>query len=225
VALAAVVPWLAGTAFSLNPFGDEAPVLPVTLTATDGRRYVQGVALPGLLLGLPLSVVVVAATGLLSPYSAVEVGLLTGTAAFSTLVAAAVGPAIGVYWPRYEGFSVAQSDEVLPPSAAAMVISVAVVAVPAAALASLFVAPAVTRAGVATLFGLLPGGLLAVLSEVVPPLSVLADWWFAVAAAVFDADPATVRAVGAPLLVAGGIAAALASYHAAVRRFERYVPP
>ncbi len=58
------LPILVGAVFGLNPLGDEGAALPATLTSSvSGVQYIRGVMLPGLLYGLPLTIITTALAG------------------------------------------------------------------------------------------------------------------------------------------------------------------
>ncbi|MFO7833029.1 MAG: hypothetical protein R6V31_02965 [Halohasta sp.] len=117
LALAACGPWVTGALFTLNVVGNEGSVLPSTLLAPyPGRALVGGHIAASTLIGLPLTGLAVAATGLASPLSGGAVATLT---VGSLLVAATAGPiatGIGALLPRYEAVSVSRSSEAVIPS-------------------------------------------------------------------------------------------------------------
>ncbi len=117
LALSACGPWITGALFTLNVVGNEGSVLPSTLLAPNpGRALVGGHIAASALVGLPLTGVAVAATGLVSPLSGAAVATLT---IGSLLVAATAGPiatGIGALLPRYEAVSVSRSSEAVIPS-------------------------------------------------------------------------------------------------------------
>lgn len=121
VACALFIPWLAGAAFGLNPLGDKGAVLPAILTASvSGREFIRGMMLPGLLYGLPLTVVTTLITSVFSPYTVAEQLGLVVLGAVLLVVAVALAPAIGMRFPRFSALTVGQSREVVPPSLTAI---------------------------------------------------------------------------------------------------------
>lgn len=117
VVCAVFVPWLTGAALGLNPLGDEGVVLPATLTASvSGREFVRGMMLPGLLYGLPVTVVATLVPSVFSPYTLAEqIGLII-LGAILIIVAVVLAPAVGMRLPRFSGLTIGQSREVVPPS-------------------------------------------------------------------------------------------------------------
>jgi ABC-2 type transport system permease protein len=121
VVCALFVPWLAGAAFGLNPLGDKGTVLPSTLTASvSGRQFVWGIMLPGLLYGLPLTVVSTLVTSVFSPYTIAEQIGLVILGAVLLVVTVALVPAIGMRFPRFSALTVGQSREIVSPSLTAV---------------------------------------------------------------------------------------------------------
>jgi len=120
-----------GSAFSLNPLGGEAGVLPAVLTSrVDGRAFVTGIALSGLVPGLPVTVGLTAGLAVLASLDAVVTLQLVGTAVALTLAAPGVAAATGVVFPKFERSDVGWSQEAVVPSqwafyALAIVLSVA----------------------------------------------------------------------------------------------------
>ncbi|PSP96576.1 hypothetical protein BRC94_12335 [Halobacteriales archaeon QS_5_70_17] len=147
--------WTTGAAFSLNPIGDEGPVLPATLTApVGGRGFVGGRCLAGAALGVP-------ATALLAVGAAVASGLdPVGTAAVAAgavaLPAAATGVAAGAgtLFPRMEPTRITRGREAVVPSLFAFALYSLVLAV-AGAPATAVGTPAVREVVVAA-FGVGP---------------------------------------------------------------------
>lgn len=109
--------WATGAAFTLNPIGDEGPVLPVTLTTpVDGRTFMGGLCLAGAVVGVPLTVAAAGATGALSALGpsgllAVVVGALV-----LPLAATALATGIGTLFPRMEAVRVSRNREAIVPS-------------------------------------------------------------------------------------------------------------
>ena len=155
--LALLLPWLAGGTFGLNPFGDEGPVLPATLTAlASGRQYATGLAVPGLVFGLPLSVLATVATGVYGPFDPVEVVLLLAVAVVFCLLAVTLAPAVGMIFPRFDPMTVGSDREVVPPSLSAGIVYSLVFVVLGGTAVGCALAPGGTR----SVYAFLVGGLL-----------------------------------------------------------------
>lgn len=109
--------WGTGALFTLNPVGDEEPVLPVTLsTAVGGRALLAGRTVAGLAVGVPLTLLGVGAVAAVSPLSIAE-GATVATAALALCVAApALAAAAGVRFPKREATTVARGRELVVPS-------------------------------------------------------------------------------------------------------------
>ncbi|WP_254766006.1 hypothetical protein [Salinilacihabitans rarus] len=220
---AVVLPWIAGAAFAVNPLGDEGTTLPATLLAVDGRRYVRGVSLPGLLLGLPTVVVATAATGVAAAYSPSQVLGLVLIGAYLTLVAVGTAPAVGMRLPRFSPIRVGRGRAVLPPRLAAVVLHAGLTLAPGALLALLVVAPELARAVVAGLVGYLPAIHLDLLgaAETLPGA---VDAFRAVGDGLLATPVGRLRAGLGGGLLAGGAAAAVGCYRHAIGYFDAYVP-
>ncbi|EMA51066.1 hypothetical protein [Halococcus salifodinae] len=224
VAIVLLLPWLAGATFGLNPFGDEGAVLPATLTGgISGRAFVRGLALPGLVAGLPLTVALTLAAGWFSPYSPFEVA---GLAALGgVLVAAVVGlaPVIGMRIPRFSTFSVRGSRDVVPPSITAGIVYTIVLLGPGVVAAVALVVPALLRGFLAALgSGVIPFVLRWLGDRGVPLVTGPAPWFEGLGPVIRGLATIEVRAGGYALplflLVVGG----LLGYRAAARRFDTY---
>lgn len=129
VVCALFFPWLAGAAFGLNPLGDEGAVLPATLTSSiSGREYVRGFLLPGLLYGLPITVLCTLVGTMVSPYPlGVQAGFVV-VGVVLHVVAVVLAPAVGMRFPRFSSISVSQNSGIVPPSMTAIIVySLAVV--------------------------------------------------------------------------------------------------
>jgi len=109
--------WSTGAAFTLNPLGDEGPVLPVTLTTpVTGRSLVGALCLAALVVGLPVTVAATLATALLSPLS-VPASAATALAGGVLCVAATgVAAGAGALFPRLEAVRITRSREAVVPS-------------------------------------------------------------------------------------------------------------
>jgi ABC-2 type transport system permease protein len=222
---AVALPWLAGSAFALNPLGDEGAVLPVTLTAVSGRQYVRGLAVPGLVFGLPLVLVVTGVAGLVSPYTLVERLALVALGGYLTVVSVTVTPAVGMAFPRFSAVSVGQSRDVLPPRMTAVAVHAALTVVPGAFLAALVVVPGTAQAVLAGLTGFIPAFALELLGNSSGGvLTAMAGAFSDVGEGIRTISAARLRAVGGATGLAGGVLVSILLYRNAVSRFERYSP-
>jgi hypothetical protein len=222
-ALAVTLPWLTGAALALNPLGDEGRVLPVTLTAlTDGRAYVRGLALPGLLYGVPLAVVVTPLATLTGNYTVLEVACLTLLAGVTAASSAALAPGVGVAFPRLNAVRVVRGRELVPPRFTAIALHGAAVFGLGGFAAAALLAPAATRTGLVVVVGglfALPFDLAA--TRGLPTAGVAAglrDTGNAIAAV----PELTFRWGGYLLPPLVALALALAALRFARRRYERF---
>lgn len=223
-AAALVLSWLAGAVFALNPLGDEGSMLPVTLTAISGKKYVRGLITPGIVLGIPICVAVTAALDVFSPYSlGQQVGLII-VGIFLTCIAATITPAIGMAMPRFSAFSVGRSDEVLPPRISAMAVHLLLVIVPGAALAAIVLAPELARDALAVLVGTLPAFVLRLLGGSEGALTSTAGVFEGFGHTVRTADLIPFRTVSVVVLILGGTCVGWVLYYHAIRRFDRLTP-
>jgi hypothetical protein len=109
--------WASGAAFSLNPVGDEGPVLPVTLTTpVSGRAFVGGLCLAGLLLGVPITLLVAGATGVLSGLQPLALGAVVLTAVALPVAATGIAVGAGTLFPRMDEVEVWRGVETTAPS-------------------------------------------------------------------------------------------------------------
>ncbi len=224
VAVPLLVPWLAGGAFGLNPFGDEGAVLPATLVSLpSGRQYAAGLALPGLLLGLPLTVVFTAVAGVVAPFPPTEVGLLVAAGAVLTVAAVVLAPAVGMTFPRYDPIQVRSDREVVPPSLSAIALYTLALGLTGGVAITAAVAPATLRGTLSLVVGFLlslPFGLLA--DAGLGPAGGVATWLSGVGAEVGSLPLATVHWGGYALGLLAAVLLASWSVRAVIRRFEGY---
>ncbi|MDS0295073.1 TetR family transcriptional regulator [Halogeometricum luteum] len=192
--LTAFLPWVFGAATTLNFLGDEGSLLPVTLVAVTPTQFVRGVLLPSVVYGAPVAAVLTALAAFAGGRSPLAALGLAAAAAFATLVAAPLGAAVGAYMPRFEGVSVARSDEVLPPRTGAVLLHGAAVLVPSGALALLVGAPE------------------------------LADALLAPFASLASAAPTLLRFSLAAAVVLVGVLVGLTGYEAALHRVRGFDP-
>ena len=152
--------WATGSAFTLNPLGEEGDVLPVTLTTpVSGRTFIAGCCLAGVLIGLPASLVAVLVAGVFAGNS---IPLLAGSVALALvlpLFAVGMAAGIGVTFPRFEEVNVTRNREAVVPSLFAF--AVYSIALTVAAAPGLVVQFEGVREGLADLIGTTPAGALA----------------------------------------------------------------
>ncbi|MFD1514667.1 hypothetical protein [Halomarina rubra] len=109
--------WASGAAFSLNPIGDEGPVLPVTLaTPVSGRMFVGGLCLAGLVIGVPVTLALALVTGVLSGLGELALVTVALTAVALPVAAAGIAVGAGVLFPRMEEVEVMRGVETTAPS-------------------------------------------------------------------------------------------------------------
>jgi hypothetical protein len=221
--LAVTLPWLTGAALALNPLGDEGRVLPVTLTAlTDGRAYVRGLALPGLLYGIPLAVVLTPLATLFGNYTMLEVACLTLLAGVTAASSAALAPGIGVAFPRLNAVRVVRGRELVPPRFTAIALHGAAVFGLGGFAAAALLAPAATRTGLAVVLG----GLLALPFDLAAtrglPTAGVAAGFRDAGNAVAAVPELAFRWGGYLLPPLVGVVLALAALRFACRRYEHF---
>ncbi|MWG34111.1 hypothetical protein [Halomarina oriensis] len=109
--------WAAGAAFSLNPIGDEGPVLPVTLTTpVAGSTFVGGLCLAGVAIGVPITLVLAVVTGVLSGLGTLALASVALTAVVLPVAATGIAVGAGVLFPRMESVEVFRGVETTAPS-------------------------------------------------------------------------------------------------------------
>ncbi|WP_267642180.1 hypothetical protein [Haloarchaeobius amylolyticus] len=197
--LALYVAWGAAMAFTLNPLGDDGPVLPATLSSPlTGRQFVTGHVLAGVLPGLPVALVVVGASAAASPLSPDLAAAAVGTGLLGVVLAPVLAAGIGVSFPRFGSVKVAGNRKAVVPSKTAMLVfSLALGAV--AYGAALAFVPVAREATV---------GILGLVVAVATP------WELSLAAG-------TAQPVGYALVLAGAVAP-LASFQYAVGQYDAY---
>lgn len=223
---AVALPWLVGSLFAMNPFGDEGPLLPVTLTAVSGTQYVRGLITPGLVFGLPIILFVTGLAGIISPYTFGEQIGLVALSVYLTCISATVAPAIGMVFPRFSAIRVGQSRDVLPPRMTAVAVHALLTALPGAVLAALLIAPRIARAALAGVFGFVPAVLLGLLTGSADgPLATVAGIFRTIGDGIQAVAPGQLQLAGGAFLLLGGVLCSCLLYQTAVRRFNQYVPP
>ncbi|KZN24838.1 hypothetical protein A4G99_10980 [Haladaptatus sp. R4] len=150
--------WTAGAAFTLNPLGDEGPMLPLTLSSSlTGEQFVSGLLLPGVLIGVPvetlLTLIACVSDGwrLLPTIEMGVVGVLLG------LTAVVFAAWIGISAPRFDGVTVSQRRGLGTPSTTALVAYSGFVIGVSYTVLLLLRTPSTARA--ITTFGPLSGGV------------------------------------------------------------------
>lgn len=117
VLVAAYAGWAVGSAFTLNPFGDEGALLPVTLsTGVSGTEFVRGRVLAAWLVGVPVTLVVVA---LAAVAAAVPPWKAVGSLLFGLVFSVGTPPVsvgIGVVFPKFDTRTVLGNCEAVMPS-------------------------------------------------------------------------------------------------------------
>lgn len=109
--------WIAGVLFTLNPLGNEAPVLSVSvLSPRMARGIVGGHVLAGVLIAGPPTVIATVALGIASPHSTIDVALLAVYSAVLLGTAVTLAPGIGVTFPRFEEVSITSGTKAIVPS-------------------------------------------------------------------------------------------------------------
>ena len=223
-ALAVTLPWLTGAALALNPLGDEGRVLPLTLTAlTDGRAYVRGLALPGLLYGVPLAALATAGATFLGTYTPLEVGCLTLLAGLTAATSAGLAPGVGVAFPRLNAVRVVRGRELVPPRFTAILVHALAVFGLGGLAAGALLAPVATR----NALSLVVGGVLALPFDLAAtrglPTTPIAEGLRTVGNAIAAIPEFGFRWGGYVLPTLIGVALALLALRFARRRYERYV--
>lgn len=123
VIAAIAIPWLAGAAFGLNPLGDEKRVLPTTLTTSlTGKQFVDGITIPGRLIGFPVLVVLLLGANIVGSHSLLEGMGLLALGAVLLFTSVQFAPLVGMWFPRFSAINVRESREVVPPSLTASTI-------------------------------------------------------------------------------------------------------
>ena len=116
-ALAIYGAWATGAAFTLNPIGDETPVLPVTLTSSiTGRRFVRALWLAGSVPGVPITLVFAVAAGVLAGLSPVDLVLVALLAVGTCALAPGLASGIGAAFPRVQPARITRSRRATVPS-------------------------------------------------------------------------------------------------------------
>ena len=198
----------------------------MTLTAATGTQYVQGLIAPGLILGLPTVVILTGSTVALAPYSILEQFGLVVLAIYVTLVSAALGPLIGMTFPRFDAISAGQADEVIPPRITAIALHVIAISGPSSLLALLVVTPQLAQTVVAALTGTVPSFLLGFIASAgIGQLTGIAVWFRTVGEAIQTTPTTTFRIAAGIILISGGTISAIVAYRSAIHRFNEYSPP
>jgi len=109
--------WATGAAFTLNPIGDETPVLPVTLTTpVTGRRFVRALWLAGGIIGAPATLLVAVGSAGLAGADPVGIALVGILGVALPGLAPGVAAGIGAAFPRMEPARVTRSRQAVVPS-------------------------------------------------------------------------------------------------------------
>jgi ABC-2 type transport system permease protein len=109
--------WATGAAFTLNPIGDEGPVLPITLTSSiTGRTFVNALCLAGLVIGIPVTVIAVVVTGVIASLSITSLVGVVVMSVVLCLCATAIATGAGVAFPRLEPARITRGRKAIVPS-------------------------------------------------------------------------------------------------------------
>ncbi|ERH03076.1 MAG: hypothetical protein J07HN6_00079 [Halonotius sp. J07HN6] len=134
--------WITGALFTLNVLGNEGAVLPATvLTASPERALVGGHVAAGVLLGLPVTILLIVVLGVLSPTPPVLIATLSAGAAILTVSAPLIATGIGAALPRHEAVSVSRSTEAIVPSTFGFLLYSAVISIVALPVLLAHIAP------------------------------------------------------------------------------------
>lgn len=109
--------WATGAAFTLNPIGDETPVLPVTLTTSiDGRRFVRALWLAGGAPGVPITLALAVGAGVLAGLPPTDLALVAVVAAGLPALAPGLASGVGATFPRVQPARITRSRRATVPS-------------------------------------------------------------------------------------------------------------
>jgi len=143
--------WAVGAAFTLNPLGDEGPLLPVTVASgVGGRAFVRGRLVAAWAAGLPPAVLAVAAAGLAVGHGPVTLALTEAYAVVLSVVAPVLAAGVGSAVPNFEARRVGLGSEAVVPSSVALfgfLAALGVVALPGGAALLLSGLPVVSVGG------------------------------------------------------------------------------
>lgn len=222
---AVILSWFVGAVFAINPLGDEGAVLPMTLTSVSGKKYVRGLMMPGILVGLPLVFVVTCIIGVFSPYTVGEWTTIVILSGFLTCVSVATAPAIGMALPRFSAIRVGQSRDILPPRMTAIMCHMALVMIPGSLLVMLVVAPHLVRRVLTGLLGTLPAVVVRLFMDSSGgPLSTAVVWFTHIGEVLETVESGQLQIGGGGILLIGGGLIMILLYRNAIHRFEQYSP-
>ena len=109
--------WASGAAFTLNPIGDETPVLPVTLTSTvTGRRFVRALWLAGGAPGVALTLALAVGAGFLAGLAVPDLALVAVLAVGLPALAPGLAAGVGAAFPRVQPARITRSRRAVVPS-------------------------------------------------------------------------------------------------------------
>ena len=109
--------WATGAAFTLNPIGDETPVLPVTLTTTiTGRPFVRALWLAGSAPGVPITLALAVVAGVLAGLPPADLILVGAIAAGLAALAPGLASGVGAAFPRVQPARITRSRRAVVPS-------------------------------------------------------------------------------------------------------------
>lgn len=169
--------WATGAAVTLNPIGDETPVLPVTVTTPiTGRAHVRGLWVAGAVLGVPMAGVACTVGGILAGYGPVDTALLALVGIAVTALAPGLAAGNGATFPETTASEIVGDAEAVTPSFLAFfgfTVELVVLSVPVWAVPPL--GPRSWLAGVLGVPGPVAGGFAAVLAVVLVALGSVAS--------------------------------------------------
>lgn len=169
VMISAYAAWGLGSAFTLNPVGDEGALLPITLTSgIGGHAYVRGRLLAAWVPGVLPTAFLVAAAGVLVGSEPASVVAAVCYAAVLTAAAPALSVGFGMAIPNFETRRVMMTREAVVPSVFAFfgyMLALGVVAAPGG-LGLLFGVEPVALGLSPALLGLLATTVLALASSI-----------------------------------------------------------
>ncbi|MFC5970534.1 hypothetical protein ACFPYI_04245 [Halomarina salina] len=107
--------FLSGSAFGLNPFGDDQAVLPLLLvTATPPRAFVRGRLVAGLAIGLPFVVLGPLVVALVGPQTLLEAVVYASFGLLLAVASATWGVGLGTAVPKFESRTMYGVETVTP---------------------------------------------------------------------------------------------------------------
>lgn len=113
--------WATGAGFTLNPIGEEAPILPATLTTPiSGRRYVRSLWIASIVPGVPLTVVLTAVVAVGAGFGLVDLVLVCLLGAGLAALSPGLAAGIGARFPKTNPEAITQNRHAVVPSGGAL---------------------------------------------------------------------------------------------------------